>query len=107
MDQLGLADRLHRLPHTRIPHIPIDTPRGPLVPVDLSLLRTPFPYIMLVHQARFLEFLEEEAARYPTFRLVRGAGVRRLVVEGGVVRGVRWRGGRRLARGARRRDRRG
>ncbi len=92
MDQLGLADRLHRLPHTRVPSIPIDTPEGPLVPVDLRVLRTPFPYIMLVHQARFLEFLAEEAARYPTFRLVRSANVRRLVVEGGVVRGARWRG---------------
>jgi 2-polyprenyl-6-methoxyphenol hydroxylase-like FAD-dependent oxidoreductase len=42
-------------------------------------------------QARFLEFLVEEARRYPAFRLVTGASVRELIVEGGVVRGVRYR----------------
>ena len=37
----------------------------------------------------FLDFLADEGARYPGFRLVREAEVRDLVEEGGVVRGVR------------------
>src|SRR5687767_4416554 len=46
----------------------------------------------MLPQARFLEFLTAEAARYPAFRLVMGASVRELVEEGGEVRGVRYHG---------------
>ena len=46
---------------------------------------------MLVRQDLFLEFVTGEAARYPTFRLVMGANVRRLVWEDGRVVGVRYR----------------
>lgn len=91
MAELGLAERLHELPHTKVPGIPIQTPDGPLVPVDLRYLRSPYRYIMLVPQARFLDLVTEEAARYPNFRLVMGANVRRLVEEKGAVRGVRYR----------------
>src|SRR5262249_59410943 len=55
-------------------------------------LRTRFPYMMVLPQERFLEFLAEEAAKYPHFRLTMRANVQRLVEEGGAVRGVRYRG---------------
>ncbi len=42
-------------------------------------------------QARFLEFLTEHAARYPSFELVMRANVRELVERDGIVRGVRYR----------------
>ena len=42
----------------------------------------------MLPQARFLEFVADEAKRYPNFRLVMGARVRELVEEGGRVRGV-------------------
>jgi 2-polyprenyl-6-methoxyphenol hydroxylase-like FAD-dependent oxidoreductase len=91
MAEIGLAERLHELPHTKVPGIPIQTPDGPLVPVDLRYLRSSYQYIMLVPQARFLDLITKEAARYPNCRLVMGANVRRLVEEGGTVRGVRYR----------------
>jgi 2-polyprenyl-6-methoxyphenol hydroxylase-like FAD-dependent oxidoreductase len=91
MDEIGLADELHGLPHTKARGIPIETPDGPVVPVDLRYLGSKYRYIMLVHQARFLEFLTGEAALYPGFRLVMGANVRRLLWEGGRVVGVRYR----------------
>jgi 2-polyprenyl-6-methoxyphenol hydroxylase-like FAD-dependent oxidoreductase len=91
MDEIGLAEKLHQLPHTKARGIPIETPDGPVVPMDLRYLRSKYPYIMLVHQARFLEFLTGEAARYPGFRLVMGANVRRLLWEGGRAVGVRYR----------------
>ena len=91
MAELGLVERLHELPHTKVPGIPIQTPDGPLVPVDLRYLRSSYQYIMLVPQARFLDLITEEAARYPNFHLVMGANVRRLVEEDGAVRGVRYR----------------
>ncbi|MDP8952795.1 MAG: FAD-dependent oxidoreductase [Actinomycetota bacterium] len=90
MDQLGLADRLLELRHTEIQTLTIQTAGGPFTPVDLSHLNTKFPYITMMPQTSFLEFITEEAKRYPNFRLVMGARVRELIEEGGVVRGVRY-----------------
>jgi 2-polyprenyl-6-methoxyphenol hydroxylase-like FAD-dependent oxidoreductase len=43
-----------------------------------------------VPQARFLDFLAAEAAKYPNFRLVMGANVEELIEEDGQVRGIRY-----------------
>lgn len=91
LDAIGLGPRVHQLPHTRVTGISLETPDGTVMAGDLQYLRSPFRYIMLVHQARFLEFLADEAARYPSFRLVMGANVRRLVHDHGRVGGVRYR----------------
>jgi len=45
----------------------------------------------IVPQWDFLDFITEEAARYPTFGLRRNVGVIGLEEERGAVRGVRWR----------------
>ena len=101
MDELGLADRLLQLPHTEIRTITLQTSRGPFTPVDLGRLDTKFPYITFMPQARFLEFVADEAKRYPNFELVMGAAVQELVLEDAArdgvghanrtVRGVRYR----------------
>ena len=88
MDQLGLADRLLRLRHSKVASFTIQTEGGPFSPVDLSRLRTKFPYITIMPQTLFLEFVTGEASKYPSFRLVMGARVRGLVEEDGAVRGV-------------------
>lgn len=92
MDQLGLADRLLQFPHGKVREFKIVTPEGTHTLARLGLLKTRFPYIMLLPQAKFLEFLVEEARKYPSFQLVLGANVQRLIQEDGVVRGVRYRG---------------
>src|SRR5262245_59464424 len=63
-------------------------PRGVIAMADLSRLRTKYPYVMMLPQARLLEVLAREAIRYPDFELIFGANVQRLVEEDGVVRGV-------------------
>ena len=92
MDQLGLADRLLQLPHTKIQTLTLQTARGAVTLADLTRLQTRFPYITFMPQARFLEFIADEAKRYPSFRLRMGAAVQELIDEGGVIRGVRYRG---------------
>lgn len=92
MDQLGLAERLLELRHSKISSFTIQTDEGPFSPIDLSRLKTKFPYITVMPQTSFLEFITGEAKRYPNFRLVMGARVRELVEEDGVVRGVRYEG---------------
>jgi 2-polyprenyl-6-methoxyphenol hydroxylase-like FAD-dependent oxidoreductase len=90
MDQLGLAGRLLELRHTELRTFTLQTASGPFTPVDLGHLDTKYPYITMMPQTSFLEFVTGEAQRYPNFRLVMGARVRDLVEEDGVVRGVRY-----------------
>ena len=91
LDAMGLAEKLHALPHGKMRVMRIKTPDGDRAMADFSRVRTRFPYIMVLPQARFLDFLSGEAARYPAFKLVMGASVQRLVEENGTVVGVRYR----------------
>jgi 2-polyprenyl-6-methoxyphenol hydroxylase-like FAD-dependent oxidoreductase len=92
MDQLGLAERLLELRHTEIRSASVQTVAGPFTPLDFSHLNTKYPYITMMPQTSFLEFITGEAKHYPNFRLVMEARVRELVEEDGVIRGVRYEG---------------
>jgi 2-polyprenyl-6-methoxyphenol hydroxylase-like FAD-dependent oxidoreductase len=88
LDQIGLAAPLHDIPHAKVSGPTIQFADGPFQPFDLARLKTRFPYILMIPQSRFLEFIAAEASKYPQFRLVMHAQVQRLVTEDGVVRGV-------------------
>ena len=88
LDAIGLADRVLELPHRKIRQALL--PTDPPLVIDFGRLPTRFPFIALMPQARLLEFLTAEAARFPSFRLVMNATVRELVREGGNVCGVRY-----------------
>ena len=90
LDQIGLADKLHQIPHTKVSGPTLQFANGPFRPFDLGRLKTRFPYILMVPQVRFLEFITREAAKYPPFKLVMHANAQKLVEENGVVRGVRY-----------------
>jgi 2-polyprenyl-6-methoxyphenol hydroxylase-like FAD-dependent oxidoreductase len=92
MDELGLADRLLQMRHTKVPSLTLMTTEGPIRFVDLSHLKTKYPYITMLPQVDFLEFITEEAKRYPNFQMVMGANVQELIEENGIVQGVRYRG---------------
>ena len=92
LDQINLAAPLHEIRHSKISGPTLQFADGPFRPFDLSRLKTRFPYILMIPQARFLEFITKEAAKYPSFRLVMRANVRKLVEENGVVRGVQYLG---------------
>jgi 2-polyprenyl-6-methoxyphenol hydroxylase-like FAD-dependent oxidoreductase len=93
LDEIGLADRLHQLQHVKMYGPTFPTANGPVMPIDFRrVLKTRFPYIMWMPQPIFLQFLADEAVKYPSFRLVMGANVQHLVEENGVVRGVTYRG---------------
>jgi 2-polyprenyl-6-methoxyphenol hydroxylase-like FAD-dependent oxidoreductase len=90
MDELGLAGRVLELPHSKLRKLNFKTDSGVGVSFDFNSLKTKYPFITMLPQARFLEFVAREAERYPSFRLVMGANVRELIEEGGAVRGVRY-----------------
>jgi 2-polyprenyl-6-methoxyphenol hydroxylase-like FAD-dependent oxidoreductase len=92
LDQIGLAEPLHLMRHSKVSGPVINFPDGPFRPFDLTRLKTRFPYILLVPQSQFLEFITKEAAKYSSFRLIMRANVRKLVEENGSVHGVRYLG---------------
>jgi len=92
LDQIGLAAPLHLMRHSKVSGPVINFPDGPFRPFDLTRLKTRFPYILLVPQSQFLEFITKEAAKYSSFRLIMRANVRKLVEEDGCVHGVRYLG---------------
>jgi 2-polyprenyl-6-methoxyphenol hydroxylase-like FAD-dependent oxidoreductase len=92
LDQVGLAERLHQLRHTKMHGLVIQAANGPFLPFDLRSLKTRFPYILMVPQSRFLEFITGECAKYPNFRLIMRASAQRLIEEQGSIRGVQYSG---------------
>jgi 2-polyprenyl-6-methoxyphenol hydroxylase-like FAD-dependent oxidoreductase len=91
LDQLGLAERVHQLPHGKVRKLQLRTKRRTYTLGDLGRLRTKFPYVMMLPQARLLELLTEEAKKYSNFELALGANVQRLIETDGAVRGVLFR----------------
>jgi 2-polyprenyl-6-methoxyphenol hydroxylase-like FAD-dependent oxidoreductase len=92
LDRLGLADDLLALPHHRARYFRFYTPAGRVTTADYGGLRSRFPYVALMPQARFLDFLADRAAALPAFELRLGATVTGLLEDDdGSVVGVRYR----------------
>jgi 2-polyprenyl-6-methoxyphenol hydroxylase-like FAD-dependent oxidoreductase len=91
LDQIGLADEVLQQPHGIMRQFSLHTAQGIFRMADFSGLKTRFPYIAMLPQARFLDFIAGKAKQFPSFHLVLGANVQRLVEENGVVKGVRYR----------------
>ena len=92
MDELGFIDEFLRLPHTKITRVAFDTD-GSLRTFGnfnaLKWLGFRQPYIALMPQWDFLDFLAEKASAYPEFTLIRNAEVKDVIFEGDRVVGVR------------------
>lgn len=92
MEDLGLIGDLLRLRHAEVRTFVVQTNGTQETFADFGRLRGSYPYVLMLPQARFLEFVGREAERHPNFELVMGAKVHGLIEEDGVVRGVRYRG---------------
>jgi 2-polyprenyl-6-methoxyphenol hydroxylase-like FAD-dependent oxidoreductase len=92
MDELGFIDEFLRLPHTKINRIAFDTDGSIRTFGNFSALKWlgfRQPYIALMPQWDFLDFLAEKASAYHEFTLVRNAEVTDLIFDGDRVAGVR------------------
>ena len=92
LDALGLADRLHQIPHAKISKLQLETAAGSIVLGDFGRLKIKYPYIMVMPQSKFLDFLAAEIAKLPSARIIMGATVQQLVEENSRVVGIRYRG---------------
>ncbi len=91
MDQLGLAEGLLQLRHSKIHAAVIQTPAAGVTIAEFRRLRTAYPFITMLPQVDFLGFITAKARAYPNFQLLMGGRVEELVEEDGVIRGVRYR----------------
>ncbi|MDP9841904.1 FAD-dependent oxidoreductase [Streptosporangium lutulentum] len=91
LDELGLAEEFHRLPHRKVDSLRMQTDDASLLIADLSKLKSKYPYIAFVPQWEFLDLLISAAKRYPNFRLIMEAEVHGVIREGDAVRGIRYR----------------
>ena len=87
--ELGLLDELLKLPHDRVPEISAQFGDTSLVVADFRHLPVRCGFIAMMPQWEFLNFLAQQGARYPAFRLRMNAEVIGLVERQGRVAGVR------------------
>ena len=89
LSELGLLERFLQRPHDRLTEARGTIGGKEYVLGDLSHLKTPAPFIAMMPQWEFLDFLRDEAIAFPSFRLRMNAPVGEFVVENGRVAGVR------------------
>ena len=92
LSEIGLVDRLLQIRHTKMHELAAQTVDGDVTIADFSRLKAKYPYIAVLPQSKFLQFITDEAKRYPNFELVLGAQVDELIEEEGKICGVRYRG---------------
>ena len=93
LGQLGLLTRFLKRPHQRLTRAELRIGGREMVVGDLSRLKSPTPFVAMMPQWEFLDFLREEASRYPGFRLDLGVEAADFLEEDGRLTGVRLSGG--------------
>ncbi len=96
LDQLGMLERFLQRPHNRLDKAELRIAGRAYTIGDLSRLDTPAPFIAMMPQWDFLDFLRDEAAAFPGFKLEMEAPVESFIDEQGRVTGVRLADGREL-----------
>jgi 2-polyprenyl-6-methoxyphenol hydroxylase-like FAD-dependent oxidoreductase len=89
MHELGLLDEFLRRPHQEVKTLGAQIGDELLQIADFRHLPTECRFMAFMPQWDFLDFLAEQAKRYPGFQLRMEAEVRELIVEGGRVTGLR------------------
>jgi 2-polyprenyl-6-methoxyphenol hydroxylase-like FAD-dependent oxidoreductase len=93
LDQLGMLGRFLKRPYNKVTGGELRIAGREWAIGDLSHLNTPAPFIALMPQWDFLDFLREEAKAFPGFHLRMEAPVAEFVEDAGRVVGVRLAGG--------------
>src|SRR6476619_151255 len=89
LGQLGMLDRFLKRPHDELDKAQLRLAGREWTIGDLSHLDTPAPFIAMMPQWEFLDFLREEARAFPGFHLRMETPVEAFVVENERVAGVR------------------
>ncbi|HEX2804033.1 MAG TPA: FAD-dependent oxidoreductase [Sphingomicrobium sp.] len=96
LDQLGMLERFLKRPHNKVSRAELRIAGREWTIGDLSHLDTAAPFIAMMPQWDFLDFLRDEASAFPGFSLRMDSPVEEFVEEEGRVVGVRIKGGSQL-----------
>jgi 2-polyprenyl-6-methoxyphenol hydroxylase-like FAD-dependent oxidoreductase len=99
LSELGLLDAFLKRPHNRIDRAEIAWNGRQMVIGDLSHLAMPAPFIAMMPQWDFLDFVRDHAEQLPGFALRMEAPVEAFIEEACRITGVRLRGGEELRAG--------
>ena len=94
LDQLGMLQRFLKRPHNRVDYAEIRVAGREWTIGDLSHLHTPAPFIAMMPQWEFLDFLREEGKAFPGFHIEMETPVENFIEEKGRTVGVRLKDGR-------------
>ena len=89
LHELGILEELLKRPHQRISQVRARIGGDDIILGRMSYLRTRCRFMALMPQWDFLNFLTEQARRYPTFQLRMQAEVTELIEENGRITGLR------------------
>jgi 2-polyprenyl-6-methoxyphenol hydroxylase-like FAD-dependent oxidoreductase len=89
IDELGLLDEFLKLPHQKISRFTGQFGEERVLMADLSHLPVRAPFIAMMPQWDFLDFLAAQGKRYPAFTVLMNAEATGLIEEGDRVVGVR------------------
>jgi len=89
LDQLGMLQRFLKRPHSELDAAELRIAGREWTIGDLSHLHTPAPFIAMMPQWDFLDFLRDEAKAFPGFDLRMEAPVDGFIEEKGQIVGVR------------------
>jgi 2-polyprenyl-6-methoxyphenol hydroxylase-like FAD-dependent oxidoreductase len=93
LDELGLGAEFRKLPQSRMTSLLLPGPDSQRVPVNVfAALPAPYNYVAMVPQWDLLNLLADAAGREPGFTLHMRTEATGLIVDGGRVTGVRFRG---------------
>jgi 2-polyprenyl-6-methoxyphenol hydroxylase-like FAD-dependent oxidoreductase len=96
LDQLGMLERFLARPHNRLDKAVLSIAGSEWTIGDLSHLDTPAPFIAMMPQWDFLDFLRGEAKAFPGFRLDMEKPVAGFIEKRGRTTGVKLANGRKL-----------
>jgi 2-polyprenyl-6-methoxyphenol hydroxylase-like FAD-dependent oxidoreductase len=88
MRELGLLDKFLARPHDAVQVLRGLIGNSEVVLADFSRIRTGCPFIAMMPQWEFLDFLRDEAETFPSFRLLQNAEVTGVTQTDGLVTGV-------------------
>ncbi|HEY1102297.1 MAG TPA: FAD-dependent oxidoreductase [Burkholderiaceae bacterium] len=89
MHELGLLDAFLARPHDAVRELTASVGGEQVVLADFGRLNIRCPFIVLMPQWEFLDFLRDAALQYPGFGLLMQAECTGLIEQDGLVRGVR------------------
>jgi 2-polyprenyl-6-methoxyphenol hydroxylase-like FAD-dependent oxidoreductase len=89
MHELQLLDGLLKLPHTEAPRLNAEIGGRDVTIADFSRLPAKCRFIAFMPQWDFLNYVAEDAARYPNFRRLMQTEVTDLIEDGGRICGLR------------------